>query len=59
VAKVVAAIGDPNPLVAGQGMARLQAAGIAVESGVLAAQARELNIGFFTRMQTGKPWVRL
>ncbi|WP_211467507.1 bifunctional diaminohydroxyphosphoribosylaminopyrimidine deaminase/5-amino-6-(5-phosphoribosylamino)uracil reductase RibD [Collimonas silvisoli] len=59
VAKVVAAVEDPNPLVAGQGMARLQAAGIAVESGVLAAQARELNIGFFTRMQTGKPWVRL
>jgi diaminohydroxyphosphoribosylaminopyrimidine deaminase/5-amino-6-(5-phosphoribosylamino)uracil reductase len=59
VAKVVAAVDDPNPLVAGQGRARLQAAGIAVESGVLAAQARELNIGFFTRMQTGKPWVRL
>ncbi|WP_038492126.1 bifunctional diaminohydroxyphosphoribosylaminopyrimidine deaminase/5-amino-6-(5-phosphoribosylamino)uracil reductase RibD [Collimonas arenae] len=59
VGKVVAALEDPNPLVAGQGMARLQAAGIAVESGVLAAQARELNIGFFTRMQTGKPWVRL
>nr|WP_244545017.1 bifunctional diaminohydroxyphosphoribosylaminopyrimidine deaminase/5-amino-6-(5-phosphoribosylamino)uracil reductase RibD [Collimonas sp. OK607] len=59
VAKVVAAMDDPNPLVAGQGRARLQAAGIAVESGVLAAQARELNIGFFTRMQSGKPWVRL
>lgn len=59
VAKVVTAMDDPNPLVAGQGKARLQAAGIAVESGVLAAQARELNIGFFTRMQTGKPWVRL
>lgn len=59
VVKVVAAMDDPNPLVAGQGRARLQAAGIAVESGVLAAQARELNIGFFTRMQTGKPWVRL
>ncbi|WP_211471603.1 bifunctional diaminohydroxyphosphoribosylaminopyrimidine deaminase/5-amino-6-(5-phosphoribosylamino)uracil reductase RibD [Collimonas humicola] len=59
VGKVVAALEDPNPLVAGQGMARLQAAGIAVESGVLAAPAREMNIGFFTRMQTGKPWVRL
>lgn len=59
VAKVVAAMADPNPLVAGQGMARLQAAGIAVESGILAAQARELNIGFFTRMLSGKPWVRL
>ncbi|MFJ2990488.1 bifunctional diaminohydroxyphosphoribosylaminopyrimidine deaminase/5-amino-6-(5-phosphoribosylamino)uracil reductase RibD [Collimonas sp. NPDC087041] len=59
VAKVVAAMIDPNPLVAGQGMARLQAAGIAVESGVLEGPARELNIGFFTRMQSGKPWVRL
>lgn len=59
VAKVVVATVDPNPLVAGQGMARLQAAGITVESGVLEVLARELNIGFFTRMQSGKPWVRL
>ncbi|MFC5475815.1 bifunctional diaminohydroxyphosphoribosylaminopyrimidine deaminase/5-amino-6-(5-phosphoribosylamino)uracil reductase RibD [Paraherbaspirillum soli] len=59
VAKVVAAMQDPNPLVAGQGLARLQAAGIETESGVLAEQARELNIGFFSRMQRGKPWVRL
>ncbi|MDP5009391.1 MAG: bifunctional diaminohydroxyphosphoribosylaminopyrimidine deaminase/5-amino-6-(5-phosphoribosylamino)uracil reductase RibD, partial [Glaciimonas sp.] len=59
VAKVVAAMSDPNPQVAGQGFMRLQAAGIAVESGILAEQAHEMNIGFFTRMRTGKPWVRL
>lgn len=59
VAKVIVAVEDPNPLVAGQGMARLAAAGIAVECGVLADQAREMNIGFFSRMQRGRPWVRM
>ncbi len=59
VARVVAAIGDPNPLVAGQGFAKLRAAGIAVESGVLADEAREMNIGFFSRIERGKPWVRM
>jgi diaminohydroxyphosphoribosylaminopyrimidine deaminase/5-amino-6-(5-phosphoribosylamino)uracil reductase len=59
IARVVVAITDPNPLVAGQGLARLQAAGIAVESGLLAAEATELNIGFFSRMQRGRPWVRM
>ncbi|GGC10959.1 riboflavin biosynthesis protein RibD [Oxalicibacterium flavum] len=59
VARVVAAIGDPNPLVAGQGMARLAAAGIDVTLGVLEEEAREMNIGFFRRMQHGRPWVRL
>ncbi|MDN3920555.1 bifunctional diaminohydroxyphosphoribosylaminopyrimidine deaminase/5-amino-6-(5-phosphoribosylamino)uracil reductase RibD [Roseateles violae] len=57
--RVVAAVGDPNPLVAGQGMARLRAAGIAAETGLLADEARELNIGFFSRMQRGRPFVRL
>lgn len=57
--RVVAAMVDSNPLVGGQGLARLQAAGIAVESGVLGADARELNIGFFSRMERGRPWVRL
>lgn len=57
--KVVAALADPNPLVSGRGFERLRAAGILVETDVLAEQARELNIGFFSRMQTGKPWVRL
>ena len=59
VARVVAAIEDPNPLVAGQGLARLRAAGILTEVGVLADQAREINIGFFSRMQRGRPWVRM
>jgi diaminohydroxyphosphoribosylaminopyrimidine deaminase/5-amino-6-(5-phosphoribosylamino)uracil reductase len=59
VGRVVAAIGDPNPLVAGQGMARLKAAGIAVESGLMADAAHEINIGFFARMRHGKPWMRM
>jgi len=59
IARVVMALEDPNPLVAGQGAARLRAAGIEVETGPLAAEARELNIGFFSRMQRGRPWVRL
>jgi diaminohydroxyphosphoribosylaminopyrimidine deaminase/5-amino-6-(5-phosphoribosylamino)uracil reductase len=60
VAKVVVAIEDPNPLVAGRGIARLRAAGIAVEvvGGEWGAASRELNIGFFSRMQRGRPWVR-
>ena len=57
--RVVAAMGDPNPLVSGRGMAQLEAAGIAVEMGVLADEACELNIGFFSRMRRGLPWVRL
>jgi diaminohydroxyphosphoribosylaminopyrimidine deaminase / 5-amino-6-(5-phosphoribosylamino)uracil reductase len=56
---VVAAI-DPNPLVAGVGVQRLRDAGVAVEiaSGEVARQARELNLGFFSRMRRGTPWVR-
>jgi diaminohydroxyphosphoribosylaminopyrimidine deaminase/5-amino-6-(5-phosphoribosylamino)uracil reductase len=57
--RVVAAMPDPNPLVAGRGLAQLEAAGIAVGVGVLADAAYELNIGFFTRMREGRPWVRL
>lgn len=57
--RVVAALGDPNPQVAGQGMARLQAAGIRTGLGLLAVPARELNIGFFSRMQRGRPFVRM
>ncbi len=57
--RVVAAMTDPNPLVAGQGLAKLEAAGIAVTTGVLADEAYEMNIGFFSRMQRGKPWVRM
>ena len=59
VDRVVAAMRDPNPLVAGQGLARLQAAGIQVESGLLEAQARELNVGFVSRMTRQRPWLRL
>ncbi len=59
VGRVVAAIEDPNPLVSGKGIAQLRAAGITVETGVLANEAREMNIGFFHRMQRGRPWVRL
>jgi diaminohydroxyphosphoribosylaminopyrimidine deaminase/5-amino-6-(5-phosphoribosylamino)uracil reductase len=61
VARVVVAVEDPNPLVAGQGLARLRAAGIGVElaDAATAEAARELNIGFFSRMQRGRPFVRL
>jgi diaminohydroxyphosphoribosylaminopyrimidine deaminase/5-amino-6-(5-phosphoribosylamino)uracil reductase len=50
---------DPNPLVAGQGLARLAAAGIEVASGLMEAEATELNIGFVSRMTRGRPWLRL
>lgn len=50
---------DPNPKVAGQGVARLKAAGVEVLTDVLTASCHALNIGFFKRMETGLPWVRL
>lgn len=59
VARVVAAMEDPNPLVAGRGMARLRAAGIVTAHGLLEPEARELNIGFVSRMERGRPWLRL
>lgn len=59
VQKVVASLADPNPLVAGQGFARLRAAGLEVEVGSGAAASRELNLGFFSRMLRQRPWVRL
>jgi diaminohydroxyphosphoribosylaminopyrimidine deaminase/5-amino-6-(5-phosphoribosylamino)uracil reductase len=59
VARVVAAMDDPNPLVAGQGAGRLRAAGIATEVGLLEAEARELNVGFVSRMTRGRPWMRV
>ena len=63
IGRVVAALTDPNPQVAGQGMARLAAAGVQTETlkpqDDIALQARELNIGFFSRMERGLPWVRM
>lgn len=59
VARVVAAMEDPNPLVAGKGCTTLRAANVAVESGLMAHEATELNIGFVSRMTRGRPWVRL
>lgn len=56
-ARVVVAIGDPNPLVNGQGLARLRAAGIAVTTGVCAEDALAINAGFISRMSRGLPWV--
>ena len=59
VSRVVAAMTDPNPQVAGRGLARLKAAGIEVASGVLEAEARALNPGFIKRMEHGLPFVRV
>jgi diaminohydroxyphosphoribosylaminopyrimidine deaminase/5-amino-6-(5-phosphoribosylamino)uracil reductase len=59
VKRVVAAVQDPNPKVAGMGFEKLRAAGIAVEEGLREEEARELNVGFFARMKRGRPWVRL
>ncbi|MDO8351405.1 MAG: bifunctional diaminohydroxyphosphoribosylaminopyrimidine deaminase/5-amino-6-(5-phosphoribosylamino)uracil reductase RibD [Gallionella sp.] len=58
VARVVVAMTDPNPLVSGQGNAKLRAAGIQVECGLMETAARELNAGFVARMTRGTPWVR-
>jgi len=59
VSRAVAAMRDPNPLVAGNGLAMLQAAGIETACGLLENEARELNIGFVARMTRGRPWLRL
>jgi diaminohydroxyphosphoribosylaminopyrimidine deaminase/5-amino-6-(5-phosphoribosylamino)uracil reductase len=61
MARVVVAVGDPNPLVAGAGLARLRAADIevSVADDEIAGAARELNIGFFSRMERSRPWVRM
>ena len=59
VARVVVAVEDPDPRVAGGGIARLRAAGIAVEAGLGAAEAAEINAGFFLRVRHGRPLVTL
>lgn len=59
LSRVVIAMLDPNPQVHGQGVAQLRAAGIAVECGLLAEQAQQLNRGFISRMTRGRPWLRI
>ncbi|MCQ9472666.1 bifunctional diaminohydroxyphosphoribosylaminopyrimidine deaminase/5-amino-6-(5-phosphoribosylamino)uracil reductase RibD [Pseudomonas alliivorans] len=59
ITRVVASKQDPNPEVAGRGLLRLMTAGIAVQCGVLEAEARALNKGFIKRMETGQPYVRV
>ncbi|MFN3543984.1 MAG: bifunctional diaminohydroxyphosphoribosylaminopyrimidine deaminase/5-amino-6-(5-phosphoribosylamino)uracil reductase RibD [Thiobacillus sp.] len=59
VARVVAAMRDPNPLVAGAGIDMLTLAGVNAEVGLMEAEARALNPGFVSRMTRGRPWVRL
>lgn len=59
VGRVVAAMKDPNPLVAGRGLSRLRDEGIEVSCGLLEDEARALNPGFIKRMETGLPWVRI
>ncbi len=59
VARVVVATGDPNPSVAGAGVECLRAAGIEVACGLMEAAARELNRGFFSRIERGRPWLRV
>ncbi|CAB3904973.1 Riboflavin biosynthesis protein RibD [Achromobacter dolens] len=58
-ARVVVAIGDPNPLVNGKGLARLREAGIAVTTGICREEALALNAGFISRMSRGLPWAWL
>lgn len=59
VVRVVCAMEDPNPKVAGKGLARLSAAGIEVRTGVLSQDAERLNRGFLKRMRSGQPWLTL
>ena len=59
IARVVAAMQDPNSKVAGSGFARLRAAGIEVQTGLMQDEARALNIGFVARMSCGRPWMRM
>jgi len=59
VGRVVAAMQDPNPKVAGNGLQKLRDAGISADVGLLEEQARELNIGFVSRMTRGRPWMRV
>lgn len=57
VARVIFALEDPNPRVSGKGLEALRRAGVAVESGLMADEAAEINLGFLKRMRAGRPWV--
>ncbi|WP_284619438.1 bifunctional diaminohydroxyphosphoribosylaminopyrimidine deaminase/5-amino-6-(5-phosphoribosylamino)uracil reductase RibD [Aquabacterium humicola] len=57
--RVVVALGDPHPQVAGEGLRRLRAAGIHVDTGLFADESRALNVGFLSRIERGRPYVRL
>lgn len=59
VSRVVIAAEDPFPQVAGRGIGKLRDAGITVDTGLMREAARELNIGFFSRIERGRPWVRV
>ena len=59
ITRVVAACTDPYASVAGEGFRKLMAAGVVAESGLMQAQARELNRGFFSRIERGRPWLRV
>ena len=59
VSRVVCAMQDPNPLVAGKGLEKLEKAGISTDSGLMQAEAEKLNPGFIKRMKTGLPFVRV
>ena len=59
VARAMIAVRDPNPLVAGKGVAALEAVGIETSVGLCEDEARELNVGFFSRMERHRPWVRI
>jgi len=59
VARVMVAMQDPNPLVAGQGIAKLKAAGVEVQTGLLSEQAADLNPGYIKRMRDGRPLIRI
>ena len=59
IARVVCALGDPDPRVDGQGYERLRRAGVTVDTGVLAAEAAAVNVGFLLRVREGRPFVTL
>ena len=59
IARVVVAVPDPNPAVAGEGLGRLRESGIDVRTGLMANEAEALNCGFLMRMRKGRPWIRV